>query len=170
MSDKEEQKLAPVNDWKHDRTNKTNAVKLGRPPTPKEISAQKWRAKNLGSVKSDTVTQEESAANITEISLRFLEAWNEYCSAMDALNADIYKCIFSSNIQAGKRLRQLIKRQKQLGAIIVRASLEHEHYLNDQRALAKEKAKRASMKRTGASKQQKKKFELKELKSSDDGV
>lgn len=144
MSNKDNQRdnegLELVNGWKADRRSTTNAERLGRPPTKKEISARKWRSKALASVKNNTVGVEDVTASITDISLRFLESWNEYCSGMEQLNEHVYKSFFKSSVEAGKRMRAVLRRQKKLIVFLQKASLEFEHHLLAERKRNKEKA------------------------------
>lgn len=136
--------LEPVNDWKRRRSSTTNAARLGRPPTSKEIAAQKWRAKNLTSVKTTTASPEGADVDVTGVSLQFLEAWNEYCANMEALNEHVYRAMFKNSVEAGKRARAALKKQKKLIAVMNRASLLFEQHLERKRKSEKQKKSSAA--------------------------
>ncbi len=134
-----DQKLERTNEWKKAGTKRTNAEKFNRPPTVKEISAQKWRARDASSVKDNTVSPEGTNVDVTVLSLHLLETWNEYCAVMEQLNGEVYKSLFKNSVEAGKRMRQALKKQKKLIAIMIRSSLLFEQHLIRKRKLEKKR-------------------------------
>jgi len=134
--------LEPVKPWRRDRKNTTNAERLGREPTQKEMAAQRWREKNISSVKTNTVKTENDGINVSDVSLQFLEAWNEYCSTMESLEENVFKSFFKNSVEAGKRVRISLRRQKKLIALMMQTSLQYEHFINEKRKQEKAKTKK----------------------------
>lgn len=141
--------------WKRPGSKPTNAERYGRPATKEEISKKRWREKQNTSIQNNSVKAE--SIDLTAISLQFLEAWNEYCAGMDALNAHVFKSFFKNSIEAGRRLRTALRRQKALANLLQKTSRQYEQHLSAQRKEAKEKLQ---AKKQEEANREKKKFVL----------
>lgn len=141
--------------WKLTANKPTNAERYGRPATKDEIRKKRWREKQNTSVKSNTVKAE--SIDLTAISLQFLESWNEYCAGMDALNEHVFKSFFKNSIEAGRRLRTTLRRQKALINLLQKTSRQYEQHLSVQRKEAKEQEQ---LKKSQENNSNKKKFVL----------